>query len=540
MSLQSERLSPRRSTGCTPFCPGPPPPHSPHTGKGAGAGTQCLVSRRWHPGTDTVTAPAPPKTTIWSPTNTGGEVDPLDRGITKVKEDGVILLGAPLGSEAFVGRELKRKVEKVREISELLPQIEDPHTEFCLLRSCLALPKLSFILRAVDTSSHVHHLRDFDGVTKEGLTRILGAPVRSRTWLQAKLPVSLGGLGLRAAEDHAPAAHAASVLSLQVLKQSLTGGRGAGQPLAADDEPETDLSAGLLAAMSAAQGEAASEADLVGLTQKQMAVKVDLHQQQQLMADVGENEVRERARLTSLALPHAGDWLNTPPIAALGLHLRSAEFVLALKYRLGLPVYDSEGPCPACLRFSDALGDHALCCGTGGERISRHNNLRDALFDTAVAAGLAPVKEGRFLIPGADRRPADVFLPSWAGGQDAALDVTVVNCLQDATVAGAAATPGFALNFAYDRKMAAAAEECRQQGIVFLPLAAESLGGWHQTAEREVKKLGSALARHTGQLEGEAISHLWGRLGILLQRGNAAILGNRVPALPDPNIDGIL
>ena len=44
-------------------------------------------------------------------------------------------------------------------------------------------------------------------------------------------------------------------------------------------------------------------------------------------------------------------------------------------------------------------------------------------------------------------------------------------------------------------------------------------------AEREVKKLGAALARHTGQEEGEAISHLWGRLGVLLQRGNAAILG---------------
>ena len=76
--------------------------------------------------------------------------------------------------------------------------------------------------------------------------------------------------------------------------------------------------------------------------------------------------------------------------------------------------------------------------------------------------------------------------------------------------------------------------------IIFVPLAAESLGGWHETAEREIRKLGSALARHTGQLEGEAISHLWGRLGILLQRGNAAILGNRVPAQPDPPIDGIL
>ena len=65
------------------------------------------------------------------------------------------------------------------------------------------------------------------------------------------------------------------------------------------------------------------------------------------------------------------------------------------------------------------------------------------------------------------------------------------------------------------------------------------MGGWYATAEREVKKLGSALARHTGQLEGEAISHLWGRLGILLQRGNAALLGNRVPAYPEPEIDGI-
>ena len=56
----------------------------------------------------------------------------------------------------------------------------------------------------------------------------------------------------------------------------------------------------------------------------------------------------------------------------------------------------------------------------------------------------------------------------------------------------AATEPGHALNFA------------------------ESLDGWHPCPEREVRKLGSALARHTGQLEGEAIAHLWGRLGILL------------------------
>ena len=59
-------------------------------------------------------------------------------------------------------------------------------------------------------------------------------------------------------------------------------------------------------------------------------------------------------------------------------------------------------------------------------------------------------------------------------------------------------------------------------------------------AEREVRKLGAALACHTGQEESEAIGHLWERLGVLVQRGNAVILRNRVPSLPDPLIDGNL
>ena len=161
---------------------------------------------------------------------------------------------------------------------------------------------------------------------------------------------------------------------------------------------------------------------------------------------VGEEDEREMARLLSLTLDHTGDWLNTPPIKALGLHLRSPEFVLALKYRPGMPVFDSAGPCPACLRESDVLGDHAMCCGAGGERISRHNSLRDAVYETAVAAGLRPVREGRFLLPGTDRRPADVLVPNWAGGKDAAMDVTTITPIQAATMLAAAHTAGHTLN----------------------------------------------------------------------------------------------
>ena len=278
---------------------------------------------------------------------------------------------------------------------------------------------------------------------------------------------------------------------------------------------------------------------LNGQSQKQLSAAIDLCNQSRLKNLVqADGDEREVARLACLTLPHSGDWLNCPPVVALGLRIPAFEFTLSVKYRLGMPVFGSDGPCPACNRHSDRYGDHALNCGYSGERISRHNLLRDAIFDVASAAALSPVKEGRFLLPGADRRPADIFIRGWAGGQDAALDVTVINPLQDLTRAGAAASPGHAADVAFQRKMVGAAEACRSEGIVFLPLAGETFGGWHEVAVLQVNKLASALARHNGQEEGEAISHTWSRLGVLLQRGNAAMMANRVPSFPAPPIDG--
>ena len=150
---------------------------------------------------------------------------------------------------------------------------------------------------------------------------------------------------------------------------------------------------------------------------------------------------------------------------------------------------------------------------------------------------LNPTKEARFLIPGQERRPADVFIPRWAGGLGAALDVTVVNPLQSATVAEAAVTPGHALNLRYGTKTARAAAACQREGIKFLPLAVETLGGWHKVGEQEVRKLAAAKARHGGQEEDEADRHAFIRLSILLQRGNAAILSNQIPG-GEAELDG--
>ena len=98
--------------------------------------------------------------------------------------------------------------------------------------------------------------------------------------------------------------------------------------------------------------------------------------------------------------------------------------------------------------------------------------------------------------------------------------------------------PGHALTVAYKRKMGGAAAACRQQGIAFMPLAFESFGGMHEVALAEARKLAAALSRHTGQEEAEACRHLFSRLSILLQRGNAVILANRIPSFPGAETDG--
>ena len=99
-----------------------------------------------------------PKSSVWCPSaaraaHLGSDI--LDRGIPLVEDTGIVLLGSPIGSVEFERRVIGERMEKIREISSLLSLIEDPQTEYVLLRSCLSSPKFTFTLR---TSNPSHHL----------------------------------------------------------------------------------------------------------------------------------------------------------------------------------------------------------------------------------------------------------------------------------------------------------------------------------------------------------------------------------------------
>ena len=75
--------------------------------------------------------------------------------------------------------------------------------------------------------------------------------------------------------------------------------------------------------------------------------------------------------------------------------------------------------------------------------------------------------------------------------------------------------------------------------MAFFPLAVFTFGSWHKVAQEQIKKGAGALVRHTGQLESTAVSHLWRRLSVTLQKANSAALAARMEGTR-PSQDGAL
>ena len=101
-----------------------------------------------------------------------------------------------------------------------------------------------------------------------------------------------------------------------------------------------------------------------------------------------------------------------------------------------------------------------------------------------------------------------------------------------------AVTAGYALSHAHNRKMGQVGDACQREGIIFIPLPVERLGGWSIGATKTLKRIGIALASQSKKEESEVVSHFFQRLSVLLARGNAALLSNRIPTHLAAEMDG--
>ena len=151
-----------------------------------------------------------PKSLIWSYDTTQLDDDPLQRGIPTLREEGTVTLGCPIRSVEFIRNYIEEKILKVQKLMDKLHTLNDAQTEYVLLRSCLQLPKIIYLLRTINSDPYLEQWSQFDHVTRDTLSCIIASDVTDKIWCESKLPLTMGGLRLRSAVDHAPAAYVSS------------------------------------------------------------------------------------------------------------------------------------------------------------------------------------------------------------------------------------------------------------------------------------------------------------------------------------------
>ena len=98
----------------------------------------------------------------------------------------------------------------------------DRHPAFFLLKNCFSMPKLMYLLQSSPTFQHPDLLADFDNCLKSCATDICNVSFDGIGWIQATLPIRLGGIGLCHAYDLTLPAYLASISASQSLISEIT------------------------------------------------------------------------------------------------------------------------------------------------------------------------------------------------------------------------------------------------------------------------------------------------------------------------------
>ena len=444
---------------------------------------------------------------------------------------GMDLLGSPVyGSDDFFHDYLSFRIDKVLQAQNHLQDLEDPQIELHLLRSCLSICKVNHLLRSVTPGVGTNALIHFD----EGLRHSLGAITRSSisdsAWLQATLPIGKGGLGIRESLPTAGLGFVASCNSSRklvdmFLSRSLPSSdfsHAASQSItliSGESEARTVLS-------SVLSDSDLSSIDLMTSTQRQLQSQLDSKLYSCLLATAS---IRDKARLNTISSPHAGAWLRAVPNSNLGLAMLPHEFVITIRYWLGIALFPFPPNNVRCIcgNVIDPYGDHLLGCGRGALRVRRHDALCDIIWHSLLLDCKQATREQR-CSGSTMSRPGDVFHPDFMDGRSGYFDITVRNTMQPSFINKAAITAGVVADAAEVEKDQRHEAIVERAGGHFYPLAVETLGLWSPSSFSILKSIASKVAAIQAFPFSQVLKHLHEQLSVKLWSYNSRMLHSRM------------
>ena len=294
---------------------------------------------------------------------------------------GLVLLGAPFGTPEFVQAHLQQTLERQATLLNQLPNLHDTQVGRLLL-SCCACPRAQYALRTLRTASTHEYAIRHDAAVLRCLDSLLFADAAEglpgQVAARVQLALRHGGLGLRSAARHAPAAFWASWADTlpALLKRDRPFALRLAEGLEAGSElPELLPLQTARDSLSAVGFEAPSWHDVLHgqkprplvLDEPQLdntrgwqrtaSQAVDGFCQRALLREL---DASSAALLDSQAGPYAARIFTARPTSP-ELTLESPLFRALLLRRLRLPLPLTAARC-RCRQPHDAFGDHLAAC----------------------------------------------------------------------------------------------------------------------------------------------------------------------------------
>ena len=430
----------------------------------------------------------------------------------RVSPSSAMLLGAPLSSAealllAFDARiaELKTALDRLQLIAR--------QDALLILRSSLGSPRLMHLLRCTPCHDHPR-LEVYDELLRRGIERILNISVTDDQWIQASLPIKMGGLGIRRVSSLALPAFLASAAGTLPTQALILGAAPADSDMAYDSAQTTWLQITGVQVPMGARSHKQSQWDRPLLNAAFSTVEYKIQ------------DTYDQARLKASQSPHASDWLHALPLVAHDLRLEDEAVRVAVGLRLGVAI--CEPHVCACGTAVSTRGTHGLSCSLGFGRQARHSNINDLIHRSLNRAGIPAVKEPSGLTRSDGKRPDGQTLIPWSGGRTLLWDATVVDTVAASYISETAAASGGAAEMAAARKHVKYSE--LEKRYTFVPIAIETFGPFNREGLDFLSETGRRLSITTGDTR--ETSFLFQGLSVMIQRFNAVAFQGTMSRLP--------
>jgi hypothetical protein len=461
--------------------------------------------------------------------------------------DGLMVAGTPVGTDAFVAASAHKQADAVCKAMDDLMALPLPtQDQFIILRSSLQmrlahLPRLAPwpIVEAATLQAESKALRT--------TLQIMRRPDHDDA-RQLTLPLRFGGMGIQS--TNASTAHAAFLSAAAMTEIALHDGPPQFRPFnGASAQGLTQTWQTLHAEGDGLWPPEALDineeciATVLPRAQGTVSRHVAARNHEALLASFNidsEEGARSLARLRSCSCRSASVWMDTLPTSP-ALRLSNADFICAMRHRLGLTQMPANAPSVQCFCKTQVRPgniDHAMTCtALNGAMTLRHDIIKDTVRRIAQRATVASSAEP-VLRPLRGAQAAALSSRQDARGDIllvlpealTVIDVSIIHPAASTYMGQAASTDGGAAA-TRDQEKRARYQLSNPDGYDFIPFSVETFGRLGKPAMALINTLATSAAASASLHKSGFVTNALRELSIALCRGNGAMYRRSMTAL---------